>query len=359
MSASSQAHVSKLSLEGYVQLVDALTGGTTGAAVRAVSAIEEHFFRIQDLRNVLLAHGLNIGKFVRGDLLRAMVGQHLLDPTAAAGGGGTAVGGGNAAAAASPSEGQQRGAVDALPIQPADLIALGWAEGSAEEVQAAMQQAPVLSLPHLPGARMGAAGDDEATRPLTAAEAAPANAPTAAAVVADAASGSLAPPAAAAPPPAAAPMQPLDQHALLALLQQHGLLPAGVVAAPAAAPLEAPQKQQTAANQPATAVAAAAADITGPPADEEDEDEAGGDPEPEFEHTAWLRRQLAIFEGLPGYQSSGESVSEGDAAALAGRRVAFVLDREMEVVAGRGQQVLKLPAGLFQVCVWQDGRGWL
>jgi hypothetical protein len=57
-------NVSSLSLEGYMQVLEALTGGNPGtgsaggacspmsSVVRAVTPIEEHFFKVGDLRQV-------------------------------------------------------------------------------------------------------------------------------------------------------------------------------------------------------------------------------------------------------------------------------------------------------------------
>jgi hypothetical protein len=358
----STAQVSSLSLEGYLQLLDALTvraGGGGGsenapqqaATVRAVSAIEEHFFRVQDLRQVLLIHGLAVGKFVRSDMLRALVGQPLLDPLAPAPG----------AAAAAPATQPPPPAANPTapqappplpPLQAVDLGVLGWAEGaSADSMQRALQQAPVLSLPRLPAAREAAGAAAAAVAPAEVAQ--PINQPPAPTVAA-----AVAPPPPTAAPAAAVHLPPaMDQNAILALLQQHGWLQPGTVmvapaaaAPPAAAPLAAPASQQaagvTAAGNGDLAAAAAGAE---PGGEGDDDDEMAAAPEPEFEHTAWLRRQLAIFEGLAGCRASREPLGEAAAAALAGRRVAFVLDRGMEVAGARGQGMMMLPAGLFQV----------
>ncbi|GBF92087.1 hypothetical protein Rsub_04434 [Raphidocelis subcapitata] len=356
------AHVAALSLEAYLELHAALTAGSPHGAARAVSAIEEPYFRLQDLRQLLLVHGLAAGKFARGDMLRAMVGCPLIDPTsaeAAAGGGGEPA---RPAAASLVPAAAPPPSPPPPPLHAADLVALGWAEGPGDALQAALQSAPPLLLPRLPAAAAGADGSSGA----------PAAAPPAAAAAQQlAAAGGAAEAAALASPPTAAeraPQQPaappaavagqLDQGALLALLQQHGLLPANLApgagapqlaaaapgSSPAVPPLKQPQPQQQLAGgawQTEGGHGSTQPPPTQPPAE----------PEPqaaEHPHTDWLRGQLAVFASLPGCRAAArEELGEPGAAALAGRRVAFVLPQEMEVDAGRGA-VLRLPAGVFQ-----------
>jgi hypothetical protein len=389
------ASVSSLSLEAYLTLLDALTGaGSPRGTVRAVSAIEEPFFRVGDLRQVLLLHGLapTGGKLVRGDALRSMVGARLLDPTAPPQAADT---GGGAAAAARPQQQASAGAGGGsarvtAALQAADLVALGWASDPPEALQAALQEAPALELSRLPPAapsELPASGRDAEgavapPAPDTAAPApvpplsssgpvprgAPAGGQAGAGGLLSAAGGrataSTAPGALAGAPlapdadAAKAPLMPagLDQRALLALLQQHGLLPTDFSAGGTPAAAHGPAAGAVAARarggrqQPGGACSGAGAvALEEAPAARQEA------PLPEYQHSAWLRQQLAIFEGVPGCRSAaGEELEEGSASALAGRRVAFVLGSEMEVAAGRGA-VLKLPSGLFQVGVGSRG----
>lgn len=385
------ALVSNLSLEGYLQLRDALTaGGGTGEAagvggsgceaVRRVSPIEEPFFKLSDLRQLLALHGLSAPKLARTELLQALVGCRLADPMAPAPGG---------AGSAAPSVGA------------GDMLALGWVQGPPEQLAAALAEARSLTLPSVPAgdaARaaggVGGAGDGAPStlRGAPGLEAggsvgAPAAAPTAPGLtVADTARPQpqphpqppapprAPPPVPAVPEPVPAPTQGAPQHmdaaALVALLQQQGLLPPGAaLVLPGQAPA-ASAATAAAAQQPDSA--AAAGQLTGAAAgcaaSDLVVDESATPPPPEFPHSTWLRAQLRIFRSLPGCAASAELLLEAPPASgssagaalgsghgvaaggapLVGRRVAFVLDSAMEVCAGKGA-VLRLPPGVFQV----------
>jgi hypothetical protein len=74
----SQAVSSGLSLESYIQLHRALT--KQGHVVQSVTPIEECYYKIGDLRQLLQLHGLTAAKFNRAELLAAIKGQRLIDP---------------------------------------------------------------------------------------------------------------------------------------------------------------------------------------------------------------------------------------------------------------------------------------
>jgi len=70
--------VNGLSLESYLQLHKALT--KNGDVVQSVTPIEECYYKISDLRQLLQLHGFTAGKVNRTELLAAMKGQELINP---------------------------------------------------------------------------------------------------------------------------------------------------------------------------------------------------------------------------------------------------------------------------------------
>lgn len=73
-----QGGVSGLSLESYLQLHQALT--KQGQVVQSVTPIEECYYKIADLRQLIQLHGFTASKFNRAELLAALKGQQLINP---------------------------------------------------------------------------------------------------------------------------------------------------------------------------------------------------------------------------------------------------------------------------------------
>jgi hypothetical protein len=159
----------------------------------------------------------------------------------------------------------------------------------------------------------------------------------------------------------------LDQRALLALLERHGLLPANTATGSGALQLgptapttaDSPLQPQQPGGASQLRGEQAAIPPPPPPLQQQQQQFPESEPPVEHPHTPWLRGQLAVFASLPGCRAAAsEQLDEPAAAALAGRRVAFVLPQEMEVDAGRGS-VLRLPAGVFQVRGRRVGQMWV
>jgi hypothetical protein len=118
--------VSSLSLESYLQLHKALT--KQGHAVQSVTPIEECYYKIGDLRQLLQLHGLTAAKFNRAELLAAIKGQTLINPCSSnSSSENNSSGTANAAAAADQSPGDllcDDGADADLPSVAADCCAV-------------------------------------------------------------------------------------------------------------------------------------------------------------------------------------------------------------------------------------------
>jgi hypothetical protein len=77
--AAAQAVVAGISAEAYLQLHNALTKHT--GVVQPVTPIEEAFYKVGDLRQLLVLHGLGAGgTFNKSQLLAAIKGQKLINP---------------------------------------------------------------------------------------------------------------------------------------------------------------------------------------------------------------------------------------------------------------------------------------
>ncbi|KAF8072858.1 hypothetical protein HT031_000518 [Scenedesmus sp. PABB004] len=287
------AAVSALSLEAYASMWAALTKGT--GEVQGVTAIEECFYKLGDLRALLALHGLSASKFNRAELLAAMRGRRPICP----------IHEGGPARALPPAAGGGGGAV--VPFAAADLAALGWWPEGLD----AASELPVERLPLSPPAgEDGDSGEEPAP-----------------------------PPAAAAPPSQPAAPAAAEAAGVQRQQQEQGQ----PQAAPDASPTPPPQ---SAATTPAPQ------ELEAPPGAEEPPD--GGDAAAVasalrraglldaagargYVRTPWLLQQLRRFaasgaeasaEALPA--EAGEAAGGGGPGGLLGRHVGFVLLEDMQ-----------------------------
>ncbi|WIA29006.1 hypothetical protein OEZ86_011523 [Tetradesmus obliquus] len=124
MSASQSASVSGLSLEAYLQLHKALTKNSS--TVQSQSVIEECYYKVQDLKQLLALHGMSSSKFNRSEVLQALKGKCIVNPTSIIKPHSTQEEPQPLAAAAAAEPGSAGSSI-LLPFSQADLGSLGWA----------------------------------------------------------------------------------------------------------------------------------------------------------------------------------------------------------------------------------------
>lgn len=390
---AAQAVVAGISAEAYLQLHSALTKHT--GVVQPVTPIEEAFYKIGDLRQLLVLHGLGAGgTFNKSQLLAAIKGQKLINPSRS-----------------SSSNSLEQGAppqteASELPFSVSDMCGVLGVSGPISDIQ---------FLPLCPEAPADMAGADQMRQPTAAADLLSAATGVGSNPGADVTAPNTQhqPPQAAyqqaqpqeqtpgltssqqmqhtyQPQPCAAPTagqahSQADQqlhHLLATLLAQHQ------TAAPAAAAML--QQPPLTSQQPVLAAGSSkptTADLiqqllshhgpeegghtntslptgnTAPPAadnpnlSQQATAEAGTaaelqlDSRPGPHHAPWLKAQLEYFSsnGLRLQNPlAAAAVMCGEGSGLLGQRVGFTLLEEMQV-AGPRNTMLTLPPGFYEV----------
>ncbi|WIA08934.1 hypothetical protein OEZ85_008351 [Tetradesmus obliquus] len=126
MASSQFASKSGLSLEAYLQLHKALTKHSS--TVQSQSVIEECYYKVQDLKQLLALHGMSSSKFNRSEVLQALKGKYIVNPTSIILPHSTQEAAQPPAAAAPAAEAGSAGSSILLPFSQADLGSLGWAQ---------------------------------------------------------------------------------------------------------------------------------------------------------------------------------------------------------------------------------------
>lgn len=159
-----------LSLEAYLQLYKALTKHSN--VVQSVTPIEECYYKMQDLKHLLLAHGITSSKFNRAELLQALKGKHLINPVSINTRSICSQGRHSQPQPACPADAASdtiAGNSSTLLFSATDLVFLGWAEEGSGTLS---QQLEHLQLT-IPAAQPGAdLSEPTACRQLAAATAA-------------------------------------------------------------------------------------------------------------------------------------------------------------------------------------------
>ncbi|GAX80557.1 hypothetical protein CEUSTIGMA_g7994.t1 [Chlamydomonas eustigma] len=120
-SEKSIATVSSLSLEQYISLQAALTGGSSECLVKRVSLVEEPFFKHGELKQILALNGLLCGSSMkRRELLDKAIGMRLMDP-----------------ASLSKAAKEQPSALNPQPCLRMDMTAMGVSSLPAEDTEGA------------------------------------------------------------------------------------------------------------------------------------------------------------------------------------------------------------------------------